>query len=75
MSSLSAPMVVIHQCMDKEWVAWGRDSAKEMAARGLPLLINFDKNRRQHRHLNYATLCNVMFNIWSGTSCDTQVKC
>ena len=26
--------VVFHQCMDREWAAWGRDSAREMAARG-----------------------------------------
>ena len=38
MSTMSAPMVVFHQCMDKEWLSWGRDSAKEMAARGFAVV-------------------------------------
>ena len=31
-------MVVFHQCMDKEWAAWGRDSAREMAAQGFSVV-------------------------------------
>ena len=32
--SHDAPLLVFHQCMDKEWLAWGRESAQEFARQG-----------------------------------------
>ena len=37
----SAPkytMVLLHQCMDKEWKAWGKDSAEEFAKCGFTVV-------------------------------------
>ncbi len=37
-----APLLVFHQCMDKEWIelstAWGRDSAREFAKQGFAVI-------------------------------------
>jgi hypothetical protein len=33
-----APLLVFHQCMDKEWASWGRDSARESAKQGFAVV-------------------------------------
>jgi hypothetical protein len=33
-----APLLVFHQCMDKEWASWGRDSAREFAKQGFAVI-------------------------------------
>ena len=33
-----APLLVFHQCMDKEWASWGRDSAREFANEGFAVI-------------------------------------
>ena len=32
------PLIVFHQCMPAEWGTWGRESAREMAARGFAVI-------------------------------------
>ena len=32
------PLLVFHQCMPAEWESWGRDSAREMAAKGFAVI-------------------------------------
>ena len=34
----NATLLVFHQCMDKEWEAWGRDSARELARAGFAVI-------------------------------------
>ena len=33
-----ATLPVFHQCMDKEWIAWGRESARELAVQGFSVI-------------------------------------
>jgi len=33
-----APLLVFHQCMDKEWTSWGRESAREFAQQGFAVI-------------------------------------
>ena len=40
--SHDAPLLVFHQCMDKEWLAWGRESAQEFARQGFAVIRSVD---------------------------------
>ena len=33
-----ATLLVFHQCMEKEWIAWGRESAREFAEAGFSVI-------------------------------------
>ena len=35
---MEQPLLVFHQCMDKEWAAWGLDAAREMANAGFAVI-------------------------------------
>ena len=34
----AVPLLVFHQCMDKEWASWGRESAREFANQGFAVI-------------------------------------
>ena len=44
--SHDAPLLVFYQCMDKEWLAWGGESAQEFARQGFAVI------RVKSRHWN-----------------------
>jgi hypothetical protein len=67
-------MLVFHQCMDHEWIAWGHESAKELAAQGFGVIrvptrrwrelkesdVHTFRNPLKENETNQEMICTIM---------------
>ena len=65
------PMLLLHQCMEHEWAAWGRDSAAEMAAAGVVVMRVFTDRWQDMKIL----VPSAFENVYKASEHEQQMIC